>query len=77
MATDSSSKHPSLSDNHPHAAETKFGWYIFEPTTEILKSNQVTANINFVRIEGPNIHQWKRLPFGDKPAPDLSISALH
>ena len=25
----------------------------------------------------PNDYQWKRLPFGDKPAPDLSISALH
>ena len=25
----------------------------------------------------PKDYQWKRLPFGDKPAPDLSISALH
>ena len=25
----------------------------------------------------PNDYQWKRLPFEDKPAPDLSISALH
>ena len=26
--------------------------------------------------EAPKDYQWKRLPFGDKPAPDLSISAL-
>ena len=27
-------------------------------------------------LEHPKDFQWKRLPFGDKPAPDLSISAL-
>ena len=26
--------------------------------------------------KAPTDYQWKRLPFGDKPAPDLSISAL-
>ena len=27
--------------------------------------------------KGPSDFQWKRLPFGDCPAPNLSISALH
>ena len=28
-------------------------------------------------VKYPSDFQWKRLPFGDRPAPDLSISALH